>query len=298
MTKEQKDELASAEKALAWMEVCLWRPSRSAGSMLCSSLYSSGSTALLQHEAAVALVRCSSAVQFSDSGACQLPALAFCQRISARTTPLHSAAAASPLQEGKDIRFGDWTMKDTDWLNQVQVRPRDICSLTTRRAAGLVLWLSCSSRNPAVLAWLFEASVAAWSESSHPHTRTQGKGTAVVSRITQPPYACACTACPLAPPSQFLSAKPVVYLVNLSERDYQRKKNKWLVKLFEWVKAHGGDPIIPFRWVRWLLKHIMLEAQVKKFQDNNRRIDILTVVGTTSVGVSAFWCVLCVLANI
>ncbi|KAL4858911.1 Obg-like ATPase 1 [Chlorella vulgaris] len=86
MTKEQKDELASAEKALAWME------------------------------------------------------------------------------EGKDIRFGDWTMKDTDWLNQVQ----------------------------------------------------------------------------------FLSAKPVVYLVNLSERDYQRKKNKWLVKLFEWVKAHGGDPIIPF----------------------------------------------------
>ena len=25
----------------------------------------------------------------------------------------------------------------------------------------------------------------------------------------------------------FLSAKPVIYLVNLSERDYIRKKNKW-----------------------------------------------------------------------
>jgi hypothetical protein len=36
---------------------------------------------------------------------------------------------------------------------------------------------------------------------------------------------------------QFLTAKPVVYLVNMSERDYQRKKNKWLPKLFEWVKA-------------------------------------------------------------
>jgi obg-like ATPase 1 len=39
----------------------------------------------------------------------------------------------------------------------------------------------------------------------------------------------------------------VVYLVNLSERDYQRRKNKWLPKIFEWVKDHGGDPIIPFR---------------------------------------------------
>ena len=46
---------------------------------------------------------------------------------------------------------------------------------------------------------------------------------------------------------QLLTAKPVVYLVNLSEKDYARKKNKWLVKLFEWVQQHGGDPIIPFR---------------------------------------------------
>ena len=27
----------------------------------------------------------------------------------------------------------------------------------------------------------------------------------------------------------FLSAKPIIYLINLSERDYIRKKNKWLV---------------------------------------------------------------------
>ena len=25
----------------------------------------------------------------------------------------------------------------------------------------------------------------------------------------------------------FLSAKPIIYLINLSERDYIRKKNKW-----------------------------------------------------------------------
>lgn len=43
-----------------------------------------------------------------------------------------------------------------------------------------------------------------------------------------------------------LTGKPVVYLVNMSAKDYIRKKNKWLVKIHEWVQAHGGDPIIPF----------------------------------------------------
>lgn len=43
-----------------------------------------------------------------------------------------------------------------------------------------------------------------------------------------------------------LSAKPVVYLVNLSERDYIRKKNKHLPAIAEWVKANAaGDTIIP-----------------------------------------------------
>ncbi|KAJ2974112.1 hypothetical protein NUW58_g8760 [Xylaria curta] len=43
-----------------------------------------------------------------------------------------------------------------------------------------------------------------------------------------------------------LSAKPVVYLVNLSEKDYTRKKNKHLSKIAEWMKEHAaGDPILP-----------------------------------------------------
>jgi len=45
---------------------------------------------------------------------------------------------------------------------------------------------------------------------------------------------------------QLLTAKPVVYLVNVSAKDYVRKKNKWLAKIFEWVQAHGGTPFIPF----------------------------------------------------
>jgi obg-like ATPase 1 len=46
---------------------------------------------------------------------------------------------------------------------------------------------------------------------------------------------------------QFISAKPVVYLVNLSEKDYQRKKNKWLPKVHAWIQEHApGSPMIPF----------------------------------------------------
>ncbi|TDL25643.1 hypothetical protein BD410DRAFT_826284 [Rickenella mellea] len=46
---------------------------------------------------------------------------------------------------------------------------------------------------------------------------------------------------------QLLTAKPVTYLVNLSERDYIRKKNKWLPKIKGWIDEHNpGDPLIPF----------------------------------------------------
>ena len=46
---------------------------------------------------------------------------------------------------------------------------------------------------------------------------------------------------------QYLTAKPVVYLVNLSEKAFVTKKNKFLVPLKEWVDAEsGGEPIIPY----------------------------------------------------
>jgi obg-like ATPase 1 len=44
-----------------------------------------------------------------------------------------------------------------------------------------------------------------------------------------------------------LTAKPVIYLVNLSESDYERKKNKWLPKIKEWIDTNNpGDMLIPF----------------------------------------------------
>ncbi|KAF1769887.1 hypothetical protein GCK72_001704 [Caenorhabditis remanei] len=45
----------------------------------------------------------------------------------------------------------------------------------------------------------------------------------------------------------FLTAKPIVYLVNLSEKDYIRKKNKWLPKIKAWIDANdAGAVLIPF----------------------------------------------------
>lgn len=46
---------------------------------------------------------------------------------------------------------------------------------------------------------------------------------------------------------QFLTAKPVVYLVNIGEDEYITKKNKFLAKIHEWVtKRDPGAKIIPF----------------------------------------------------
>uniref|UniRef100_A0A6U5ZAP8 Obg-like ATPase 1 n=1 Tax=Guillardia theta TaxID=55529 RepID=A0A6U5ZAP8_GUITH len=43
-----------------------------------------------------------------------------------------------------------------------------------------------------------------------------------------------------------LTAKPALFLVNLSEEDYKRKKNKFLKPIHDWVQSHGGGTIIPY----------------------------------------------------
>ena len=44
----------------------------------------------------------------------------------------------------------------------------------------------------------------------------------------------------------FMSSKPVVYLVNIGRDEYIKKKNKFLPAIAEYVKAHGGGPILPY----------------------------------------------------
>ena len=42
------------------------------------------------------------------------------------------------------------------------------------------------------------------------------------------------------------TAKPVVYLINISKDNYLSKKNKWLHKIKEWVAIHCPGKMIPF----------------------------------------------------
>ncbi|KRX00293.1 TGS-like protein [Pseudocohnilembus persalinus] len=44
----------------------------------------------------------------------------------------------------------------------------------------------------------------------------------------------------------FLTAKSIIYLVNLSSDDYLKKKNKWLPKIAQWVKENLPGQIIPY----------------------------------------------------
>ncbi|KAG8306202.1 hypothetical protein J6590_053506 [Homalodisca vitripennis] len=69
----------------------------------------------------------------------------------------------------------------------------------------------------------------------------------------------------------FLTTKPGIYLVNLSEKDYIRKKNKWLIKIKEWVdKNDAGAILIPFSGIFENKLIDMDPAEKTKYlEDNN-----------------------------
>ncbi|KAL5525524.1 hypothetical protein ACEPAG_6860 [Sanghuangporus baumii] len=72
-----------------------------------------------------------------------------------------------------------------------------------------------------------------------------------------------------------LTAKPVTYLVNLSERDYVRKKNKWLPKIKAWIDEHNpGDPLIPFS--------VALEERLALLETPEEREEEQKKIGATS----------------
>lgn len=72
-----------------------------------------------------------------------------------------------------------------------------------------------------------------------------------------------------------LTAKPVTYLVNLSEKDYIRKKNKWLAKIKAWIDENNpGDLLIPFS--------VALEERLASLPDDAAREEELKTIATTS----------------
>eukprot|EP00744_Colponema_vietnamica_P001653 GILI01002718.1.p1 GENE.GILI01002718.1~~GILI01002718.1.p1 ORF type:complete len:392 (+),score=142.28 GILI01002718.1:48-1223(+) len=81
---------------------------------------------------------------------------------------------------------------------------------------------------------------------------------------------------------QFITAKPVVYLANLSEADYKRKKNKWLVKIHQWVQEHGGGTIIPYSAGYEANVHAVPEGEERaKFIEDQGVPSMMTKIVTT-----------------
>ncbi|CAD5163479.1 unnamed protein product [Musa acuminata subsp. malaccensis] len=74
---------------------------------------------------------------------------------------------------------------------------------------------------------------------------------------------------------QLLTAKPVVYLVNMNEKDYQRKKNKFLPKIHAWYAGHGGEPIIPVSCVLEKKLVDMPEDEAAKYCEENKVQSVL-----------------------
>lgn len=72
-----------------------------------------------------------------------------------------------------------------------------------------------------------------------------------------------------------LTAKPSIYLVNLSERDYIRKKNKHLLGIKQWVDENSpGDLIIPIS--------VSLEERLSHMETDEERAAELEKLGTQS----------------
>ncbi|KAI5291735.1 hypothetical protein KEM54_001038 [Ascosphaera aggregata] len=77
-------------------------------------------------------------------------------------------------------------------------------------------------------------------------------------------------------PLFLLTAKPVVYLINLSERDYIRQKNKYLPKVAEWIKANSpGCPVIPLS--------VSFEERLTKFQTDEELEEEYKRIGARSI---------------
>ena len=81
---------------------------------------------------------------------------------------------------------------------------------------------------------------------------------------------------------QLLTAKPVIYLVNLTEKDYARKKNKWLAKIHAWVMEHGGGTIIPFSGAFECELQDVPEDEKAQFQKDKEMTTILPKIIKTA----------------
>jgi len=78
----------------------------------------------------------------------------------------------------------------------------------------------------------------------------------------------------------FITSKPMIYLANLSEKDFIRKKNKWLPKIKEYVDKHDpGAMIIPISGAfEQKLMELETEEEKKAYQEETKCTSSLSKV--------------------
>lgn len=80
----------------------------------------------------------------------------------------------------------------------------------------------------------------------------------------------------------FLTTKPMIYLMNMSPKQYLTRKSKWLPKVLEWVNGKGGGTIIPFS-VAFEEQYIEA-AQAKEAGDGGAALDALKAEWALKLG--------------
>merc|ERR1711936_1083629 len=91
----------------------------------------------------------------------------------------------------------------------------------------------------------------------------------------------------------FITAKPMLYLINLSEKDFIRKKNKWLPKIKEYVdKNDPGAMVIPFSGAFEAKLLEMGEEEAKVFKEETKcagQLEKIIVQGYKALGLQYFF---------
>uniref|UniRef100_A0A6G1S7E2 Obg-like ATPase 1 n=1 Tax=Aceria tosichella TaxID=561515 RepID=A0A6G1S7E2_9ACAR len=91
----------------------------------------------------------------------------------------------------------------------------------------------------------------------------------------------------------FITAKPMIYLINLSENDYIKKKNKWLAKIKQWIDANDPEAtLIPFSGVMESKLVDMPENERKAFLEEKKTtsaLDKIIVTGFKALNLCYFF---------
>lgn len=95
---------------------------------------------------------------------------------------------------------------------------------------------------------------------------------------------------------QLLTVKPVIYVVNVSEKSITTNKNKFLPGIQTWVKEHGGGMIIPFsiefEEQVWALKDdAAAKAEYVKGKENAQRLNKIIKQGYKQLNLMNFFTV-------